>query len=108
MQRLMVQVKIFPCVALLRTRSYPIHHHLYATDDTPYYGGTFHIKLVLSQDFPSSPPRGFFMTKIFHPNVASNGDICVNTLKRDWTPAVTLAHIFQVRRFCETKVQVSK
>jgi ubiquitin-conjugating enzyme E2 S len=38
------------------------------------------------------------MTKIFHPNVANNGDICVNTLKKDWTPEVTLTHVLQVIR----------
>ena len=30
--------------------------------------------------------------------MSNNGDICVNTLKRDWKPEVTLAHIFQVIR----------
>lgn len=63
---------------------------------TPYDGGSFHIKLVLGNDFPHSPPRGFFLTKIYHPNVAANGDICVNTLKRDWTAEVTLTHVLQV------------
>ena len=33
-------------------------------------GGQFRIKLVLSKDFPASPPKGFFLTKIFHPNVS--------------------------------------
>ncbi len=61
-------------------------------------GGAFHIKLVLSQDFPNSPPRGFFLTKIYHPNVSNTGDICVNTLKKDWTPATTLIHVLQVIR----------
>jgi ubiquitin-conjugating enzyme E2 S len=56
------------------------------------------VKLVLQNDYPSSPPRGYFLTKIFHPNVSNNGDICVNTLKRDWKPEVTLSHIFQVIR----------
>ena len=28
--------------------------------------------------------QGFFITPIFHPNVAKNGEICVNTLKKDW------------------------
>ncbi|XP_071949157.1 ubiquitin-conjugating enzyme E2 S-like isoform X2 [Antedon mediterranea] len=51
---------------------------------TPYAGGQFRIKLVLGRDFPQSPPKGFFVTKVFHPNVASNGEICVNTLKKDW------------------------
>ena len=38
------------------------------------------------------------MTKIFHPNVAQpSGDICVNTLKRDWNPQKwSLSHIFQI------------
>jgi ubiquitin-conjugating enzyme E2 S len=56
------------------------------------------MKLVLSEDYPSSPPRGYFLTRIYHPNIASNGDICVNTLKRDWTPEVTFKHILQVIR----------
>lgn len=68
------------------------------TEDTPYVDGTFHVKLVLSQDFPNSPPRGYFLTRIYHPNVSSAGDICVNTLKRDWSPSVTLAHVLQVIR----------
>jgi ubiquitin-conjugating enzyme E2 S len=29
---------------------------------------------------------GYFMTKIFHPNVSEKGEICVNTLKKDWDP----------------------
>ena len=65
-------------------------------EETPYYGGSFRLKLVLSEDFPASPPRGFFLTRIYHPNVASNGDICVNTLKRDWNADVTLSHVLQV------------
>jgi hypothetical protein len=41
---------------------------------------------------------GYFMTKIFHPNVAvPSGEICVNTLKKDWNPASwSLSHIFEV------------
>jgi ubiquitin-protein ligase len=69
-----------------------------SVEGTPFFGGKFRMKLVLSEDFPSSPPRGFFLTKIYHPNVAPNGDICVNTLKRDWTPDVTIKHILQVIR----------
>ncbi|KAG1676012.1 Ubiquitin-conjugating enzyme E2 S [Nymphon striatum] len=61
--------------------------------DTPYANGHFKVKLVLGKDFPSCPPRGFFTTKIFHPNVAKNGEICVNTLKRDWKPDLGIKHI---------------
>merc|ERR1712243_347068 len=60
---------------------------------TPYQGGQFRVKLVLSKDFPASPPKGFFLTKIFHPNVGPNGEICVNTLKKDWKPDLGIKHI---------------
>ena len=36
---------------------------------------------------------GFFLTKIFHPNVSSRGEICVNTLKKDWKSDLGLKHI---------------
>ena len=64
--------------------------------DTPYEEGIFKMKLVLGKDFPQSPPRGFFLTKIFHPNVSKNGEICVNTLKKDWKPDLGLKHILIV------------
>jgi ubiquitin-conjugating enzyme E2 S len=35
------------------------------------------MKLVLGRNFPSEPPKGFFLTKIFHPNVAKNGDTAI-------------------------------
>jgi len=66
---------------------------------TPYETRSFQLKLVIPSEFPTCPPRGFFLTKIYHPNVdVSNGAICVNTLKRDWTPETTLSHVFSVIR----------
>ena len=65
-------------------------------EDTPFHTGCFRCKLVIDNDFPTKPPKGYFLTKIFHPNVnAITGDICVNTLKRDWDPAKwSLSHTF--------------
>ncbi|XP_030501738.2 ubiquitin-conjugating enzyme E2 22 [Cannabis sativa] len=65
---------------------------------TPYENGVFRMKLVLSRDFPHSPPKGYFLTKIFHPNIANNGEICVNTLKKDWNPSLGLRHVLIVVR----------
>lgn len=44
----------------------------------------------------SSAQIGFFLTKIFHPNVAKNGAICVNTLKKDWKSDMGLEHVLVV------------
>lgn len=66
---------------------------------TPYESRYFQLKLYLPADFPNSPPRGFFLTKIYHPNVeTSNGAICVNTLKKDWTKETTFSHVLSVIR----------
>jgi len=61
---------------------------------TPYANGHFRVKLVLGKEFPSAPPKGFFLTKIFHPNVSPQGEICVNTLKKDWKPDLGIKQIF--------------
>jgi len=66
---------------------------------TPYSGGVFRCKLVISNEFPKIPPKGFFLTKIFHPNVSEKGEICVNTLKKDWDPSNwSLQHILEIIR----------
>jgi len=68
-------------------------------EQTPYHTRYFQLKLVLSTDFPATPPRGYFLTKIYHPNVdPTTGAICVNTLKRDWTPTTSLSHVLTVIR----------
>ena len=82
---------------MLRFIYLPLHDFLVMTAQTPYEGGFFKIKLVFGHDFPSAPPKGFFITPIFHPNIAKNGEICVNTLKKDWKSDCKLSHILLVR-----------
>ncbi len=67
-------------------------------EGTPYENGLFHIKLVFGSDFPAAPPKGTFVSQIFHPNISKTGEICVNTLKRDWKPEHSLSHILSVIR----------
>jgi ubiquitin-conjugating enzyme E2 S len=63
---------------------------------TPYEGGVFRVRLSLSPDYPNSPPKGYFLTKIFHPNVSEAGDICVNVLKKDWKSDLGIRHVLLV------------
>ena len=66
--------------------------------DTPYEGGIFKVKIVVGSEFPGVAPKGYCMTKIFHPNVSEKGEICVNTLKKDWNPKQwSLYHVLEVR-----------
>ena len=64
---------------------------------TPYEGGIFRVKLLIPNDFPIAAPKGIFITKIFHPNISEKGDICVNTLKKDWNARQwSLYNLFEV------------
>ena len=64
---------------------------------TPYEGGIFRVKIKIPNNFPNVAPKGIFLTKIFHPNISEQGEICVNTLKRDWDPKNwSLSNLFQV------------
>ena len=64
---------------------------------TPYEGGIFRVKLIIPNEFPIAPPKGIFITKIFHPNISEKGEICVNTLKKDWNSRQwSLYNLFEV------------
>lgn len=78
-----------------------------STEGTPFAGGIFRMRLVLGKDFPAVPPKGYFLTKIFHPNVGHKGEICVNVLKRDWKAELGLKHVLLVRRMICVFVSVS-
>jgi len=67
-------------------------------ESTPFENGVFKIKLVLPSDYPQAPPKGYFLTKIFHPNISKTGEICVNTLKKDWKSDLGIGHVLQVVR----------
>jgi hypothetical protein len=41
------------------------------------------MKLIMSHEYPAAPPRGFFLTKIYHPNIDKIGMICISFLKND-------------------------
>ncbi|ODN95788.1 ubiquitin-conjugating enzyme 4 [Cryptococcus wingfieldii CBS 7118] len=60
---------------------------------SPYEGGMFDIDIKVPHDYPFSPPSLLFMTKVYHCNVSSNGNICESTrslLKTAWSPALSL------------------
>ncbi|KAJ5743863.1 Ubiquitin-conjugating enzyme E2 [Penicillium manginii] len=61
---------------------------------TPYSQGLWRLHLKMPADYPKSPPKATFRTKIWHPNVEENtGAVCVDTLKRDWQSKLTLRDV---------------
>lgn len=63
-------------------------------EGTPYSQGVWHLRLNIPLEYPQQPPTATFKTRIFHPNVAEEtGAVCLETLKRDWDPKLTLRDI---------------
>ncbi|KAM9882245.1 ubiquitin conjugating enzyme [Verticillium dahliae] len=54
---------------------------IHGPTQSPYEGGIFKLELFLPDDYPMTPPKIRFLTKIFHPNVDKLGRICLDVLK---------------------------
>jgi len=60
---------------------------------SPYQGGVFFLDIHFPLDYPFKPPKVLFRTRIFHCNINSTGAICLDILKDQWSPALTITKV---------------
>jgi len=61
--------------------------------ESPYEGGVFFITIKFPKDYPFRPPKLKFVTRIFHCNISPYGEICLDILKDQWSPALTISKV---------------
>jgi ubiquitin-conjugating enzyme E2 D len=66
---------------------------IFGPPNSPYEGGIFSLHIEFSQSYPFKPPKFQFATRIYHPNINRQGHICLDILKEQWSPALTIAKV---------------
>lgn len=61
--------------------------------ESVYQGGVFFLTIHFPTDYPFKPPKVSFTTRIYHPNINSNGSICLDILRSQWSPALTISKV---------------
>ncbi|CAD6564698.1 MAG: Ubiquitin-conjugating enzyme E2 2 [Cyphobasidiales sp. Tagirdzhanova-0007] len=66
---------------------------IFGPAETPFEDGTFRLILTFEDTYPNRPPTVKFLSKMFHPNVYANGELCLDILQNRWSPTYDVAAI---------------
>ncbi|CAB0005552.1 unnamed protein product [Nesidiocoris tenuis] len=58
-----------------------------------YRGGKFTFSFKVGPNYPHEPPKVKCETQVYHPNIDLEGNVCLNILREDWKPVLTVNSI---------------
>ena len=59
-------------------------------DEGFYRTGRFTFSFKIGPNYPHEPPKVKCQNKIYHPNIDLEGNVCLNILREDWKPVLTV------------------
>ncbi|VEU22641.1 DEKNAAC103585 [Brettanomyces naardenensis] len=73
----------------------PMQIKLTVSPNEGYYtNGVFHFECQVPEDYPNKAPEFRCIERIYHPNIDLDGHVCLNILRNDWKPTLTLQLVF--------------
>ncbi|XP_059278373.1 constitutive photomorphogenesis protein 10 isoform X2 [Lycium ferocissimum] len=75
---------------------------------TPYEGGIFFLDITFPSDYPFKPPKVVFKTRIYHCNVDPSGNVSLDILTENWSPALTISKVLLALRSMFTNPETYK
>ncbi|BEJ11491.1 hypothetical protein CspHIS471_0109130 [Cutaneotrichosporon sp. HIS471] len=66
---------------------------IFGPPDTPFEDGSFRLTLTFTDSYPNKPPTVRFVSRMFHPNIYNNGELCLDILQNRWSPTYDVAAI---------------
>ncbi|XP_013111281.1 nedd8-conjugating enzyme UbcE2M [Stomoxys calcitrans] len=62
-------------------------------DEGFYKGGRFVFNFRVGPNYPHEAPKVKCETQVYHPNIDLEGNVCLNILREDWNPVLTISSI---------------
>jgi len=67
--------------------------------DGLYKDGTFVFDVKVPKSYPHDPPKVLCETTVYHPNIDMEGHVCLNILREDWKPVLTINSVIMGLQF---------
>jgi len=61
--------------------------------DGMYKSATFMFLVEIPATYPYDPPKVTCNTLVYHPNIDWEGKVCLNILRQDWMPVLSLGSV---------------
>ncbi|XP_069888400.1 ubiquitin/ISG15-conjugating enzyme E2 L6 isoform X1 [Dipodomys merriami] len=73
-----------------------VWHALLLPDQPPYHLRAFRLRIDFPREYPLKPPTIKFTTKIYHPNVDENGQVCLPLISTvNWKPHTKICQVLE-------------
>lgn len=68
-------------------------------NDSMFHPGVFVFDFKVPSTYPHDAPKVLCTTTVYHPNIDMEGHVCLNILREDWKPVLTIQSVIMGLQF---------